>query len=107
MVQCIQLHYAATPTCIVQLQCRAKAVTPSNTSEKHMSRHIRYFKLYLCVCVPYACLPAVMFYAAQCKLSFLIAVFYLVQNTLSRGAACPLNDTQIFRFRYFLQFYDF
>ena len=105
MVQCIQLHNAATPACIVQLQRRAKAVTPSNTSEKHTSRRIRYCKLYLCACVPYACLPAVMFYAAQRKLSFLIAVFYLVQYTLTQGAACPLNDTQIFRFRDFLQFY--
>ena len=105
MVQCIQLRNAATPARIVQLQRRAKAVIPSNTSEKHMSRHVCHCKLYLCACMPYACLPAVMFYAAQHKLSFLIAVFYLVQYTLSRGAACPLNDIQIFRFHYFLQFY--
>ena len=82
MVQCIQLCNAATPACIVQLQHRTKAVTQSNTSEKHMSHRVRYCKLYLCACVPYACLPAVMFYAAQRKLSFLIAVLYLVQYML-------------------------
>ena len=62
-VQRIQLRHAATPACIAQLQCRAKAMSPSNTSKKHMSRRIRHCKLYFCAGVPYACLPAVMFNA--------------------------------------------
>ena len=104
-MQRIQLCHAAAPACIAQLQCYAKAVAPSNTSKEYMCCCIHHCKLCLCASVPYTCLPAVMFYAMQHKLSLLIAVFYLVQYTLSRGAACPLNDTQIFRFHYFLQFY--
>ena len=91
-VQCIQLCHAATPACIAQLQCHAKAVTPSNASKKHMSCCIHHCKLYFCAGMPYACLPAVMFYAPQCKLSLLVTVPYLVQYTLSQSAAHSLND---------------
>ena len=62
-VQRIQLCHAATPACIAQLQCRAKAMSPSNASKKHMSCCICHCKLYFCAGVPYACLPAVMFNA--------------------------------------------
>ena len=71
-VHCIQLHHTATLTCIAQLQCRAKAVNPSNASKKHMSCGVRHCQLFFCACLPYAYLPAVMFYATQCILSLLV-----------------------------------